>query len=149
MIPVLLTISSEGLCYMPFSYISTIFWRKVSKNALYDELYQILAQLPVVLIDMSGVRCLWFAARGKNWEDWVEGWRKSGGEVTKRKAFRLFVSVYFFSSCVWLKSCVIREALRLNFSNYTAKQPDNKKGNQQRQHKRKCNGSQDNAHQCQ
>jgi hypothetical protein len=84
MIPVLLTISSEGLCYTPSPYVRRIFWRKVSKNVLYDELYQILAGLPTVLEDLSEVRCLWFAARGQNWEDWFGGWHKSGGEVAKR-----------------------------------------------------------------
>jgi hypothetical protein len=38
------------------------FGEMFQKNVLYDELYQILAGLPAV-------RCLRFAARGKNWED--------------------------------------------------------------------------------
>jgi hypothetical protein len=31
---------------------------------------------------LVGFSC--FGARGKNWEDWFEGWHKSGGKVARR-----------------------------------------------------------------
>ena len=61
------------------------FGEMFQQNVLYDELYQILAGLPTVLIDLSGVRCFLLFVVGRRGMTDVRRHRKLKVQNEKRK----------------------------------------------------------------